>query len=393
MTDDRIRLGIVVSHPIQYQVPLYQRLARSAVLKPHVLFLSDHGVGPTLDRGFGIRIQYDVPLTDGYDHSFVANLSPVPSVQTPWGLVNPGILAEVDRRRCDVILLHGYAHVSDWLVGARCVASRVPYMLRGESKLSRDNEMKRWKRTSKRVLVGQLLRRAAACLPIGIENREFYLSYGVRAEHLHFAPYSVDNERFAAGADAARVRRDELLADLGLLRGAPTILFAAKLQEIKKPLDVIEAFARLDCVANLIVVGDGPLRAEVESRVEGISRARFLGFINQSDMPRIYGLSDIYVLPSSKENWGLSVNEAMAAGAVAVVSDQVGCGPDLVAEETGRRFPAGNVTLLTKSLKELCTDRQLLERLSANARAIIAKYSIEQTARGIEEAAVAAVRK
>ena len=82
---------------------------------------------------------------------------------------------------------------------------------------------------------------------------------------------------------------------------------------------------------------------------------RCLGFINQAEMPCWYGCGDILALPSDLEHWGLVVNEGMACGLIPVVSDAVGCGPDLVAG-IGEVFPAGDVDALADALGRVARD-------------------------------------
>ena len=119
-----------------------------------------------------------------------------------------------------------------------------------------------------------------------------------------------------------------------------------------------------DLNAYLVFAGDGPLRAALESEASslGISdRVRLLGFVNQSRLPETYTASDIFVLPSESEPFGVVVNEAMLCGCPVIVSDHVGARFDLVREaKTGFVFPAGDVPHLSAVLRRGMSDRQLL---------------------------------
>jgi glycosyltransferase involved in cell wall biosynthesis len=103
------------------------------------------------------------------------------------------------------------------------------------------------------------------------------------------------------------------------------------------------------------------------------------------ELPAYYHAADILVMPSEFEPWGLVVNEAMAAGVLPVVSDRVGCGPDLV-QGIGEIYPCGDVGALATALSRAirrCADPQLRVRL----RNRVACYSITATAEGFERAA------
>ena len=95
-----------------------------------------------------------------------------------------------------------------------------------------------------------------------------------------------------------------------------------------------------------------------------MTNVRFIGFINQSAMPRYYGASDVFVLPSIDEPWGLAINEAMCAGLPIVASSELGCIPDLVRDRgNGLVFQAGNIAALADALRLLIANAQLRERM------------------------------
>jgi glycosyltransferase involved in cell wall biosynthesis len=198
----------------------------------------------------------------------------------------------------------------------------------------------------------------------------------------------VDNERFAAMSAEARPSRRERLESLGLDPGLPTVIFSGKLIEQKRPLDLIRAIGRCDGALNLLMLGDGALRAEVDRCAAGLP-VRCLGFVNQAALPGWYACADILALPSGREPWGLVVNEGMACGLVPVVSDAVGAAADLV-EGVGEVFPAGDVAALTAALTRAAANRG--ER-QAVLRTRLSRFTLATTAAGYEQAALALGRR
>ena len=99
----------------------------------------------------------------------------------------------------------------------------------------------------------------------------------------------------------------------------------------------------------VIFVGDGEDKSALKDLAPD---AIFPGFVNQGDLPAYYDLADVFVLPSEKEPWGLAVNEAMACGTAVVVSDQVGCAPDLIDKSVGAVFPSGDADALADALTQ-----------------------------------------
>lgn len=380
----RPRLGIVVTHPIQYQVPLYRYLAARSAVEPIVFFLSEHGLAESFDPGFGRVVRYDVPMLGGYDHRLVRNRSPKPTLNTPWGLFNPSLPGLIRRSQIDAILVHGYSNISHWLAYGTAICLRIPYFLRGDSRFQRKNKYHA-KVIVKQALLRPLIQNAAGCLAIGNDNRNFYRAYGAQPRKIFFAPYSVDTERFSMAGALGRSNRTAMVRSLGLNPDIPLVLFAAKLQPWKRPLDVVKAMDQLECPANLIMIGDGPLRSHIDTLASGRPWMRVLGFINQTEIAEWYGASDLVVLPSSHEPWGLAINEAMAAGSVPIVSDAVGCATDLVTREVGWVYPTANVDALADALTEGCKEGALHGRRAAAQRRS-AEYGISSTARGIETA-------
>jgi glycosyltransferase involved in cell wall biosynthesis len=373
MVETRPRLGVLATHPIQYQVPLYQELARRGVVDLEVAFLSDIGIRPCHNPDFGVTLSWDIDLLGGY-RSTVLGREPLAG--------QAARLASVSRwlRRHDIVVLHGHAHPGMLAAAGACRVLGVPYLLRGDSPAQ--SAAVGWRRLARHLVAGAVVRGAAGALPIGERNAAFYRRYG-RVPHFA-APYSVDNERFRAMSDAARPARRERLAAVGLDPRLPTVIFAGKLIPHKRPLDVVRAIAHAEAGLNLLMLGDGPLRAEI-GRYAARLPVRCLGFVNQSELPGWYGVGDILALPSGHEPWGLVVNEGMACGLIPVVSDAVGAGPDLV-RGVGEIFPVGEIEALAAALTRAASsadDRR--ERI----RDRLVSYTIEATALGYERAALA----
>jgi glycosyltransferase involved in cell wall biosynthesis len=370
------RLGVLASHPIQYQAPLYQELARRAVVDLEVAFLSSDGARPYYDRAFGITVAWNIDLLGGY-RSTVLGRKPLAG-KLAW-------LTSLSRwlRGRDIVVLHGHADPDVLLAMAVCRLLGIPYLLRGDSHV--ESSVSGWRRSARHLVAGAAVRAAAGALPIGHRNAAFYQRYG---QIPHFpAPYSVDNDRFRAMSDAARPSRAERLAALGLDPERPTVVFSGKLIQQKRPLDVIRAIGASEGNLNLLVLGDGPLMADARG-YENDLPVRCLGFVNQAELPGWYGCGDVLALPSGREPWGLVVNEGMACGLLPVVSDAVGCAADLV-EGVGEVFPVGDVGALAAALTRACSDaRDRREHI----RARLSRFTLAATASGYEQAAVALSR-
>ena len=384
------RLAYLVSHPIQYQAPLLRQIAQDPEIALKVFFCSDATLRQYHDPGFGQTVAWDTPLTEGYDYEVL----PAWGGQAPPGLWRPfnhGLARHLRKGRYDALWIHGYArpfHLASMLA-AKALGAKV--LLRDEVN-ALSNPRSAAKTKLKRSFFRAQDQLCDAYLAIGTMNRDYYRSQGIDDSKIFPVPYAVDNDRFSVSDPAAKAA---LRNTLELEPDRPVVLFSAKLITRKRPADLLEAFLALDQAAArrpyLLFVGDGALRGELEGQADGHEAVRFLGFRNQSELPGLYDLADLVVLPSEREAWGLIVNEAMNAGCAIVVSDRVGAGPDLV--ETGLNgfiTPVGDTAALQSALAEALADPERLAAMGRKSREIIADWGFAQDLAGLK-AALAAV--
>ncbi len=202
-------------------------------------------------------------------------------------------------------------------------------------------------------------------------------------------PYTVDNDRFMAAARRAAGRRNEIRRTYGLPLDKLVVLYASKFTRRKHPDDLVAAVARLrdDGVwVTLFLVGTGEMETELRAAVHrrGLDDTIFAGFVNQAELPVLYAASDVFVLPSENEPWGLIVNEVMCAGLPVIVSDEVGCVPDLVQDGiNGAHMKAGDVDSLVAALKRVIADDENRRAMGRASLKIIEEWSYEQCRLGV----------
>lgn len=385
--EKRYNLAVLTSHPIQYQTPLYQQLATEKQIDLTVFFCSDFGVKPYFDQGFNQAIKWDIPLTEGYKSVFLQNLSPIPNVSKFFGLINPGIIFHLIRGNYDALLVHGWMRLTNWLAIITAVLLGIPIILRGESHLLRIE--RGWKRALKQILFTCMFKQFAAFLAIGTYNQLFYEHYGVNRKRIFLAPYAVNNDYFIQQAALYHPQKENLKRSFQLPVDRLVILCVGKLVPSKRPHDVLSAYHNLaaDLNAALVFVGDGVLRTEIEARVkaEQIPHVYLLGFQNQTELPKVYAMSDIFIFASNaQETWGLVLNEAMCFGLPVIVSDQIGATGDLVKPEVnGYIYSFGDIEGMSKYLEIILRDNKLRTQYGNASRDIISSWNYHQNVWGI----------
>jgi glycosyltransferase involved in cell wall biosynthesis len=396
MTTKRIRVLILCSHPVQYAAPMFRRFAKDPRLDIQVAYCCLNGAERTVDREFGVPVAWDVPLTDGYAWTRVANWSPAPGIGRFWGLLNPGVWKLIRKGRFDAVIVYtGYMYATFWLAAAAARISSTPVLFGIDANQIEPLDGNKWKLPIKRRVWRGVFQLVDVVLVVSTGGLRLVRSFGIPDEHIVLTPYAVENDWWLAQAE--RVDREEIRRNWGVPPDAVVVLFCAKLQAWKRPQDVLQAFAREPVRgAYLVYVGEGPMRAglESEARTLGIAdRVRFLGFVNQSGLPAVYRSADILVLPSEYDAFGVVVNEAMLCGCPAIVSDRVGARFDLVREgETGFIFPSGDVGALSSLLRQTLVSPDRLRLLGRAARRRMETWSPAQNLEATVVALERAVR-
>jgi glycosyltransferase involved in cell wall biosynthesis len=375
---------IVATHPIQYQVPWFQALAQRNDLKLEVLFLS------ILDAqqqgtGFGIAFEWDIPLLKGYKWSVAKE----DLHKTGYsGFLSQYLSHPVQLLKDlqpDIVILTGWQTLPLIQLLGACKFLSIPCMVRGDS-----NNLKP-RSAWVHLLHQKLLKFYDAFLVVGIANRLFYIENGVPKHKLFSCPHFIDNQRFAISAEHLQPHRDEIRDHWQIESAAVCFCYVGKLENKKRIFDLLEALRLLKMRSitssiHLLVVGTGELMNEAQSFVKKYQLSvTFAGFLNQSEIAKAYVASDCLVLPSDYgETWGLVVNEAMACGLPAIVSDRVGCASDLIESGvTGKVFPFGDTVTLSQIIELASVDITQLQEMGKNARQrIFDQYSITQLVAG-----------
>jgi len=384
----KIRLAIVSTHPIQYYSPVFRALAEEDDLELRVFYTWSQAADATVfDSGFGAAVKWDVPLLDGYDHQFVANVAKRPGLNHFRGLKTPTLSREIEAWRADAVLVYTWnslAHLS----ALRHFKGRVPVFFRGDSTLL--DRRSWWRSRLRRIFLTWVYSHVDVAMAVGANNRDYFAWCGMPMRRIAIAPHSVDTERFAADAEqhdilAARWRRD-----LGIPAEAIVFLFAGKLQAKKNPLLLLDAFGSLGDGTHLVFVGNGELETLLKVKSVAVPRVHFMPFQNQSVMPAVYRLGDVFVLPSQgpEETWGLAVNEAMASARPVIASTKVGAARDLLADpEHGWIFESGNRQALVETLRRAAAQgRARLRAMGMIAQSNSAGWSTAESARRIGSA-------
>jgi len=246
-----------------------------------------------------------------------------------------------------------------------------------------------WKETLKSLLIRTLFDSA---ITGGVAHRRYLQQLGFPADRIGRFYDVVDNTAIASQAAALRQasgdrREPSARSERGDFDLPETyFLYVGRLAEEKNVRGLVEAWLRYRENGGswpLVLVGDGPEAQPLRSLVQQSAFAPFAqdlyfaGHRTSRDLPVFYASAGCFVLPSSREPWGLVVNEAMAAGLPVIVSNRCGCVEDLVhADRNGLTFdPSAEGQLLSCLHRVSNAAPELLLSMRSHSSEIITPYS------------------
>jgi glycosyltransferase involved in cell wall biosynthesis len=388
MTERKLRVLTISSHPIQYGAPLFRIMATHPKLDFQVAYCSLRGAEAGFDPEFGANVQWDVPLLDGYKWTHIPNRGNGSENFLAWR--NTGLWKFIRQGKFDAVISHvGYVRATFWIAYLAARSVGIPFIFGTDASSIEPRDESKLKLAAKKIIWPAVFSLAGQVLTASSAGRDMMISLGFPADRVSMTLDTVDNDWWLAQANVAN--REEVRRSLGFSPHEKIILFCAKLQPWKRPMDLLPAFASAAIPdAKLVFAGDGAQRAELEKEAATLNisgKVRFLGFVNQSQLPALYKSADLMVIPSRYEPFGLVVNEAMLCSCPVVASDRVGAVRDLIAHgETGYVYPCGNTLALATLLKSTLADPAQLQSIRERALQRIATWTPNASADALVEA-------
>ena len=285
--------------------------------------------------------------------------------------------------RPDVINLTGYYDPAQLLLLLWAKAKGIRVVMQNESTAA-DHERGGWKEQVKRWIFSQ----CDGFFCFGTQSADYLIQLGVAPDKILLRRNAVDNNTLHSVYERALLTRNDRQQALGL-RPA-NFIFVGRLIEFKNLPTLLAAFAEAlvqsPNAANwgLLLLGDGIERNALTAQVQTLSLTDAVTFLPGRpwyEVPELLALSDVLVLPSRSEPWGLVVNEAMACGLPVIVSDRCGCVPDLVHDGgNGFIFDPDQPHQLSRLLLRFMNKEVNREEISNEAKRLIAPYSPEAVA-------------
>lgn len=369
------KIAIVSSHPIQYNAPLFALMAKEPEIDLMVFYTWGEGaLGSKYDPDFGKEIDWDIPLLDGYNYTFLKNTSKEPGSHHYKGIINPTLNKEIEDWGPDIIWVWGWSFDSH-LKAMRHFKGKVPVWFRGDSTLLDEPKGFSLKKSLRRVFLKWVYSYVDKAFYVGTYNQAYFKAHGLKESQLVYAPHAIDNNRFSYDDELLMQERIQFKAKHGIDENSTVVLYAGKLEPRKNPLFLIQMIRNIKSnKLKLIIVGNGPLLSALKQELKNDERVIFSNFINQKWMPNVYKIANFLILPSVSETWGMALNEALASATPIIASDKCGGAIDLINISNGYLFNSKNIDF--KDLEKWINNFDLNQLRTENSNFLV-RFSYE----------------
>ncbi len=378
------KIAFLLSHPIQYHSPFFKLIDKRRDIELKVYYCSDYGAS---ESGFKVHPEmgkipnWDVSLIDGYSHCFLRNNSWKPSIfRGYFGLINFNLFSHLKRDKPDVLILNGWSYFTMLYALIICRFLGIKSYLRGDNTIQTDGNISAYKAFLKKGIFRFFLFKIPNWfLYVGENNRLFFKKYKVPDKKLLWTPHAVDNERFSHEYLKMKPDEENIKEQLNIPLDAFIMLFVGRFIPQKSPLDLLKVYKNIKGKKALIMIGDGPMKDEISDFIEkyNLQNVYLPGFINQKNIGAYFTISDVFVLTSISETWGLVVNEAMNFELPIVVTTSTGCAPNLVKPENGYVVATGDTSQMTKILQKMIDNPSMIEKMGEASSQIVKEYSYD----------------
>lgn len=379
----KIKVALIHNIMSPYRVPLFKQLAAVPELALYIYFLASTDKSrkweiPELSGKFSYKVLPGLTVNFHRNKDLFAYR------------VNPAIAPELIRNKYDIIVSVGYASFTNHLAFLLCKTWGKPFILCSESTINEPSLL----RSISLPLIKLIVRHSDALIAYGTRAKEYLIHLGAPSDRIFMAYNTVDTAFFGRESSKLRMTGSRLKEELGI-GNKSVILYVGQLIQRKGIRYLLEAYARLRCENDVacLIVGDGPQRTELGDLCtrENIKDVFFVGHKQLRELPEYYVISDIFVLPSTQEVWGLVLNEAMACGLPVVTTDKVGASIDLVKDGVnGYVVEAGQADQLYDAMQKILSSAELKRSMGSRSQAIVdASFGADKANQGFADAILA----
>lgn len=290
--------------------------------------------------------------------------------------IDLGVIKYLDKKRYDIIVVGGYATPTGMLAINYMKINRIPFILNADGGFINKNE-----NFLKKHIKNHHISSAICWLSTGEETTKYFEYYGANIQNIFEYPFTslyqkdiledvVDIDKKKKTRVNLNINEEKVILTVGQFihrKGFDVLLNACK--KIHKDYGVY-------------IVGGEPTEEYIKLKEEfNLTNVHFVGFKSKEELKEYYISSDLFVLPTREDIWGLVINEAMAYGLPVITTNRCIAGLEMVQDyENGFIVPVNNIDLLARRINEILEDEIMARKMSKRNLEKIQRYTIENMA-------------
>lgn len=362
MSSKKVRIAIVISHPIQHFCPQYVSFAQNPQVELIVFFGSALGYKKYVDENFKTEVSWSNLQLHRFPHCF---LNGEQVLQPDKNLDATSLEKELERFHPDVLFIYGYFQKLQRRAHRWAVRSKIAIAYISDSELR--HKRNKLKEFFKGVFIRNYFLPISYFLSMGDANEAYYENNGVPKDKIIRMHYPIDFVHYEASYLSSDSLNKEIRERFRIDQDEIVLSVVGKLVEWKNQDQIIEAMQMLEAEGvflKLLIIGSGTMKEAWEQKAMRLKRSKiiFTGFVAVEKLPAYYAATDIYVHPASLEPHSVAISEAILMGCPIIISDRCGSyGPtdDVQEGKNGFVYPFGNITILADKIKLLAQNREM----------------------------------
>lgn len=352
----KIKVALIVSHPIQHFCPQYESFAKNPMADIKVFFASRMGLNPYYDAKFNMDISWNNIRINNFNHVFL-NDEPIAGVGS--GLDAPRLNIELDLYNPDLVVLYGYfqkfqRRAYRWSLKNR---KRVAYISDSEFR-KKDFWIKKW---TKWPFLRWYFSNINYFLTVGNANESYYDYYGVKSKHFIRMHFPIDIYQYEKAWQEKSTLNSFIRNKYNLSDSDFIACVVGKLIKLKNQDHILDALEQLEIKGKhlvLFIIGSGEMAEELKLKVNKLKANKifFTGFVNADELPAYYAACNVYIHPAAVDAHSLAVSEAVYMGCPVILSDRCGSygdSDDVQQGKNGWVYRFGDIGQLASCIEEV----------------------------------------
>lgn len=375
--NEKLKIAVVVSHPIQHFCPQYVSFSENKELELKVFFGSTLGYQSYIDVNFQKEISWGNLQLDKFEHIF---LNDGRLIQTDKNLDAPELEKELAIFEPAMVITYGYFQKLQRRAHRWSIENKIPIAYISDSELRHKQS---WVKTIlKQFFLRRYFSKIDYFLTVGNANEAYYRKYGVGNEKFVRMNFPIDLVAYEKLFLKKAFLREEIRTKYQISQADIVISVVGKLVDWKNQDHIIDALKILEAEGlfiHLFILGSGKMKDEWEMKARDLrnSKVFFTGFVDIEDLPAYYAATDIYVHPASLEPHSIGISEAIFMGCPVILSDRCGSygeSDDVQQGRNGLVYEFGNIPKLADKIKMLAMDKKMRREFSIHSHEIAVSF-------------------